>query len=523
MGYILGVDIGTQGIKGVFVNEKLKVVAKTYAEHTFSQVKPGWAEHNAEEIWWKGFKHIVQKLLMKVSFSPEEIIAIGCSGISPCMLPIDKQNRPLRNAILYGIDTRSKDEVKEMTQKLGEKRLLKIARQPLSTQFVGPKILWFKKNESQKFKQTRKIFTTTNYIVYKLTGNFFLDYTQASQFSPFYNYDKMNWDEEVCDIFNVPLDIFPRLKNSYDVAGTVTKKAADETGLAKNTPVIVGTADGWAEIVSAGGFNKGEVALIYGTTGIISVTTDKIPIIKEIWILPHPVLDKYYLAAGGTATTGALTKWFRNNFGDIERIMQERIKVNAYGLLSKEAVSIPPGSDGLLVLPYFSGERTPINDPLARGVIMGLTTYHSRAHLYRALLEGAAYSFRHHFDIFKSYGFEISKVIACGGGTKSNLWVQIVSDIIGYDQFLPQVPVGAEIGTTYLAAEAIGVINDFQFLVKTIRKDARRVTVNRRNRKIYQEYYKIYRNLYNNIKYDMHTLAIKAEIDFPESFEELKK
>ena len=214
MGYILGIDIGTQGAKGVFIDEKLKVVEKTYIEYTFLQVKPGWAEHDAEKIWWKGFKDVVQKLLAKVSFPPEQVIAIGCSGVTPCMLPIDKQGRPLRPAILYGIDTRAKEEIKEMTQKLGEKRLLKIARGLLSTQSVGPKILWFKKNQPQKFKQTRKVLTATNYITYKLTGNFFLDYAQASQFDPFYNYDKMDWDKEVCDIFNVPLDIFPKLKNA---------------------------------------------------------------------------------------------------------------------------------------------------------------------------------------------------------------------------------------------------------------------------------------------------------------------
>jgi len=514
MGYILGVDIGTQGAKGVFLDEKLKVVEKTYIEYTFSQVKPGWAEHDAEKIWWKGFKNVVQKLLTKVSFSPEQIIAIGCSGVTPCMLPIDKQGRPLRPAILYGIDTRAKEEIKEMTQKLGEKRLLKIARGLLSTQSVGPKILWFKKNQPQKFKQTRKVLTATNYITYKLTGNFFLDYAQASQFDPFYNYDKMDWDREVCDIFNVPLDIFPKLKNAYDIAGTVTKKAAEETGLIENTPVIVSTGDAFTELISVGGFGKGEVTLIYGTTGVISMTANKAPVMKEMYVIPHLTLDKHYFVVGGTATSGALTKWFRDNFADIEKIIQERTKVNAYDLLSKQAQKIPPGADGLLILPYFSGERTPIKDPLARGVIMGLTTYHSRAHLYRALLEGAAYSFQHHFDIFKNYDLEVSRVIACGGGTKSNLWVQIVSDVIGYDQLLPQIPMGSEIGIAYFAAKAAGVIDDFKFLVKTIRKNARKVTVNKQNHEIYQEYYKIYRNLYNNIKDDMHALAAKAEIDF---------
>ena len=177
MGYLLGVDIGTQGIKGVLLDETLKIVKKAYIEHNYIQPKANWFEHDAEETWWKGFKIIIQKLFTQVSFSPQEIVGIGCSGVSPCMLPIDNRDKPLRNAILYGIDTRAQNEMREMTQRLGEKKLLEINKQPLTSQSVGPKILWYKTNEPEKFKKTKKIFTSTNYIVYKLTGNYILDYS----------------------------------------------------------------------------------------------------------------------------------------------------------------------------------------------------------------------------------------------------------------------------------------------------------------------------------------------------------
>ena len=513
MGYLLGVDIGTQGIKGVLLDENLKEVGKAYTEHNYIQPKPNWFEHNAEETWWKGFKLIIQKLFSEMSISPKEIIGVGCSGVSPCMLPVDDKNNPLRNAILYGIDTRSQNEIKEITQKLGEEKLLEINKQPLTTQSVGPKILWYKKNEPKKYKKTKRIFTTSNYIVYKLTGKYLLDYTQAAFFGPFYNFDKHCWNKEICETFDISLNLFPDLKNVKDIAGRVSRKAAQETGLSEGTPVILGTADGIAEIISAGSSIPGEVTLIYGTTGIISIITNKIPSIKELWVLPHFLFSDKYLVVGGTATSAALTKWFRDNFGEIEKIMQKRIKINAYDLLIQQVKKIAPGSQGLIFLPYFSVERTPINDPLARGVIMGLTLSHSRNHIYRALLEGAAYSFQHHFDIFKQHKLEISKVIACGGGTKSDLWVQIVSDVIGYDQFIPNTTIGAEMGMAYMAAKAIGLFDSYSSIMETAggKESYKRIKFNQKNHETYREYYKIYRNLYKNIKNDMHALALKSE------------
>jgi len=400
-----------------------------------------------------------------------------------------------------------------VTQRLGEKKLLEINKQPLTSQSVGPKILWYKKNEPEKFKKTKKIFTSTNYIVYKLTGNYILDHSQAAFFGPFYDFNKHCWNKGICEFFDIPLNLFPELKNAKDIAGRISQRAAKETGLGKGTPIITGTADGLAEIISAGCFKPGEVTLIYGTTGIISIITNKIPSIKELWVLPHFLFSDQYLVIGGTATSAALTKWFRDNFGDIEKIMQKRIKINAYDLLIQQAEKIAPGSQGLMTLPYFSGERTPINDPLARGVIMGLTLSHSRAHIYRALLEGTAYSFQHHFDIFKQYNLEVSKVIACGGGIKSALWVQIVSDVIGRDQFIPNTTISAEMGMAYMAAKAVDLFNDYSFIIKAAGGEEtwKRIKTNQKNHEMYHDYYKIYRNLYKNIKNDMHALALKSE------------
>jgi xylulokinase len=510
MQYILGVDIGTQGIKGVILDEKLRVVKKSYLEHDYIQPKPNWFEHDAEKTWWDGFKKIINKLFEDREISPKDIACVGCSGVSPCLLPIDKHNKPLRNAILYGIDGRAQKEIVEITQKLGEKKLLEINKQPLTTQSVGPKIVWYKKNEPESFAKTDKIFTTTSYIVYKLTDEYILDHTQAAFFGPFYNFDHRKWDREMCQAFNIPFSLFPPLKNAHEISGRITKSASQETGLTEGTPLIAGTADGFAEILSAGAIEPGEVTIIYGTTGIISIATDKLKIIKELWMLPHIMLPGYYSVTGGTATSAALTKWFRDNFGEIEKLIQDRIKINAYDLLIKQVEDISPGSSGLLVLPYFSGERTPIHDPLASGVIMGLNVSHSRAHIYRALLEGVAYSFRHHFEIFKENGFKIKKVIACGGGVKSKIWVKIVSDVLGYDQYISNIAMGSEIGTAYMSAQAIGLFENYKDLINVASEGnlPEKISFDSKNYQIYSKYYQIFRDLYENAKNDMHKLSM---------------
>ncbi len=489
------------------MNQDFEILKTAYQETHYLQPKLNLVEHDSEKNWWGGFKDIVKQLIGGVP--KEKIAGIGCSGISPCLLPLDGADRPLRNAILYGIDTRSRAEVEEMTAVLGEERLLELSRQPLSTQSVGPKMMWYKVNEPDKFSQTRKIFTSSNYIVYRLTGEYVLDYGQASEYAPFYNYHTKGWDEDIINLFGMPKHIFPPLANAYDIAGRITQEAAEETNLPEGVPVVVSTVDAFAEFVSAGGVNKGEVVLIYGTTGIISLVTDKMPKVKELYTFPHPLYDDLYVVSGGMATTAALTKWFRDNFGELEKLLEKRIGKSAYQLLSDQAARIAPGSEGLVVLPYFSGERTPLNDPVARGVVMGLTTYHTRAHVYRALLEGAAYGFKHHLDLFQEHGFEIKNIVSCGGGTKSDLWVQIVSDVTNYDQQLPRWPVGSEIGTAILVAKGIGWFEDFSTYRKKLVEiyGSNNVQADNREHHNYCRYYEIYRRLYESIKDDMHSLA----------------
>lgn len=511
MEYVLGVDVGTQGTKGVFLDNDLEVIAKEYVEHEVNpQKKPGWMEHDAEKVWWGGFRRTLTKLLKQVSFPPDEIVGIGCSGLGINMLPLSKEGSPIRPALLYS-DTRASEEVKEMNNELGDKYILRKTKNSLSTQFAGPRILWFKKNEPNKFDKTSKIVTTSNYLVYKLTGNLVLDYPQAAFFGPFFDYPDISWDEKILGKFDVSPDLLPDLQNPTEIAGEITEEIANKTGLSKGTPVVTGTIDALAEAVSMGSFSKGIVTLIYGTTSVITSVSKKANSHGELLTVPHPVLGDHNLIIGATATAGALTKWFRDNFGYLEKEVQEKLGINAYQLLSQEAAQVPPGAEGLLILPYFSGERTPINDELARGLIIGLTTYHTKRHLYRALLESTGYAFKHNLDVLKDLDLDIEEMIASGGGTKDELWPQMVSDITGQEQVIPVTSTGAEIGAAYLAGLATGVVSNHQELKETIHKGGERLNPDKKKHNFYQKYYGIYRGLYEQTKDAMHSLAKLGE------------
>jgi len=361
--YLLGIDIGTRSSKGAIVDLKGNIIAKKSLEHGLSSPKQGWFEHDAERIWWSEFKIICRALLSETGINPNKINAVGCSCLGPTMLPMDQENKPLRPAILYGIDTRASSEIQELNRIIGKERILKKSGNLLTTQSVGPKILWFKKHEPDLFKRT---------------------------FKPLFNLQDLKWEEEMCEIIGIPPQLLPEIHLPAEIAGQVNDIASKETGLAKGTPVIVGGLDAMMEMVSTGLSETGEILLIYGSTMVIFGLLEDLKIEPSLIFRPF-IFPNKYVAVGAMSTSGMLIKWFRDNFAQSELELERKMGKNAFDLLSNEANKIPAGSEGLVVLPYFSGERTPIWDEKARGIIFGLTLYHTKTHIFRAILEGIAY------------------------------------------------------------------------------------------------------------------------------------
>jgi len=486
MSLLLGVDIGTSSSKGVLTRPDGTVVATAVREHAVSRPHPGWAEHDAHDVWWEGFAAVTRELLPQAGGAP--IAAVGISGIGPCALPATAADEPLRPAILYGVDTRATREIDELTARYGAEAIVERGGSPLTTQAVGPKLAWLVRNEPEVWERTRRLFMAGSYLVHELTGAYVLDHHSASQCSPLYDSREHAWIGDWAAAIAPGLDLPPLLWPG-EIAGTVTPAAATRTGLRAGVPVIAGTIDAWAESVSVGVNAPGDVMVMYGTTMfLLEVLAERLTA-PGLWGTVGVTPGTYDLAAG-MATSGAVTDWLR------------RLTGAAYGELTEEARAAGPGAGGLLMLPYFAGERTPLFDPDARGLILGLTLHHGRGHLYRAALEGTAFGVRHNLEAMRSAGGEAGRLVAVGGGTKGGLWTRIVSDVLGRPQVVPSVTIGACYGDALLAARATGLSDGegWNPVADTVEPDPVAG-------KVYDGLYELYRGLYPATRDAAHALA----------------
>ncbi len=501
---LLGIDIGTSSSKGALVALDGRIVARHSIAHGFDMPRPGWAEQDADAVWWREFCQISRALIAKSGVDSARIAGVACSAIAPTMLPLDEHYRPLRPAILYGIDTRAIDEIAELNALMGEDAIFARASQALSAQSVGPKVLWYRKNQPALFKKTHKILTAASYLVFRLTGRFVVDNYVAPYFTPFFDVKALAWHapwvEQVC-----PLEWLPRTRWSIERAGRVTAKAAAETGLPAGAPVAVGTADALAEAVAAGAMSAGDMMVMYGTTLFMIQTTSRFRPHRDLWASVH-LRPGAAILAGGLATSGALLTWFRDQLGAEERGIAKASGLNAFALLSEHAAGAPPGSAGLITLPFFSGERTPINDPQARGMFFGLSLSHSRAHLYRSCLEGIAYGLRHNMEAMADIDATPRRLIAIGGGAQDRLWTQICSDVTGLSQDLPRRTIGAAYGDAYIAGMAAGLFDDWRVLTEEWIEIERRIEPDPAAKATYDRLYPIYRALYRDTRAHMNRL-----------------
>ncbi|WP_455364319.1 FGGY-family carbohydrate kinase, partial [[Eubacterium] cellulosolvens] len=452
--YLLGVDIGTLGSKGVLINSEGKIQAEYFVEHNLNIIKPGWVEQDPETCYWKDFKEIVSHFL-KSGINPKDIASIGTSSLTPDVTPIDQKGDPVRACIIY-MDRRAQKECNWVRDHIKEEEVFRISGNTIDSYFAGYKILWYLRNESENYRKTWKILNANGYITSKLTGEAAIDYWTASQFSPLFDYRRGKWAADMCSSLGIEEDRLPRLYNSDQVIGEVTSEAERITGLAKSTPVIATGYDGVQSLFSVGALDQGETAFMYGTTGCWMVVQDTPRFDPRFINASNPIEGKYVIF-GGMATTGALVKWFKDQFGRLEEQMGHTLTVNPYQILDLEAGKSPTGSGGLVILPYFMGERTPIWDPTAKGMIFGLTLSHTRADVFRAILEAAGYGLRQHMEIAESVGIKYSKMIAVNGGAKSRLWRQIMSDITGFpQQYVADAP-GAPFADAFMAGVGVKI------------------------------------------------------------------
>ena len=489
---LLGIDIGTASSKGVLVTLDGEVCATATRRHEMSMPRPGQAEMDAEMVWWGDVVSICRELAQDGRGA--QIAAMCVSGLGPCLVPTDEAFTPLRPAILYGIDSRATVEIEQLTQRFGQEAIVERGGKLLTAQAVGPKLRWLQHNEPAVWDATRRWFSCNSFVVAKLTGEYVLDHHTASQCDPLYDLGAQNWAHDWVEevVGDLPM---PRLVWPAEVVGGLTAQAAAQTTLPAGTPVSAGTVDAWAEAYSCGVRRPGDLMLMYGSTMFFVQVLDELRTHPALWTTMGVDPGVMTLAAG-MSTSGSLTAW-----------VQELTGGASFETLVAEAAAVPPGADGLLLLPYFAGERTPIFDPQARGVLAGLSLRHRRGHLYRAVYEGIAFGIRQILELMREAGGPAERIVSVGGGTQGGLWTQVVSDVTGREQLLPSQTIGASYGDALLAAVGSGLVppdTDWTSVAGTVSPDLNAGEV-------YDELYETYTSLYPATLEQVHHLALLQE------------
>ncbi|WP_349270306.1 sugar kinase [Mycolicibacterium parafortuitum] len=488
MELLLGIDMGTGSTKGVLVDTSGSVIATETIAHSMDLPRPGWAEVDAEAVWWREVCTIARALTARMP-SGSRLGAMCVSGVGPCLVLCDSDLRPLRPAILYGIDTRATAEIEDLTAEFGEQNILDQAGTLLSSQAVGPKLEWVRRHEPDVFDRARGWYGSNSYIAAKLTGEYVMDHHTASQCDPMYATREFDWNRQWAERISGHLPL-PRLVWPSEVVGTVTAEAAEASGIPVGTPVAAGAVDAYSEAFSVGVRAPGDQMLMYGSTMFIVQVIDEYYSDPALWTTAGVAHGSLALAAG-TSTAGSMINWLQTVTGG-----------DSFDDLMVEARVVPPGSDGLLVLPYLAGERTPVFDPQARGVVAGLTLRHTRGHLFRAAYEGIAFGIRQILERFDD-AHTATRTVAVGGGLRSPIWAQIVSDVTGRSQLVPEQAIGASYGDALLAGIGAGLVpatTDWARIAREIEPDPA-------NRDLYEELYAGWRELYPATRAQVHRLA----------------
>jgi len=493
---LLGIDIGTGGAKAALVTPEGEVVGKGYSHYLVNRPAEGYAEQDPEADWWQGCGKAVSSALLDAKANPHQIIALGCSAQTPNVALIDREGQALRPAIIWQ-DTRSVSVAERLNTALVEAGIWSNHHPPLTAHSFGAPLLWLRENEPGRCKQAHLCLTTPGYLHYRLVGNTAVDRAIASGMLPFYSLYLGDWDHRVCAALSVDCDELPQISHSNMVLGALLPRAAEELGLPDGIPVVVGTADSMADLLSAGVISPGHAAFTYGTLfGLMKCIDKPIP---DSFCFAHAI-EGVYLLCGGIPLAGATLGWFRDQLALVEQERAENSGENVYDLLNALAESIPPNSEGLLALPFSDQPASDGHFPIGAALV-GMGLRHTRGHIYRAFLEGIAYEARRQLE--RMPGPPIEEAVAMGGGSQNRLWMQIVSDVTGVKQRIPLHYHGAPVGAAYLAGWGVGLFDGLEQLTAHWLGHEETITPDTRNSEIYQEGYSCY-------------MAVRSRLGIPE-------
>ena len=498
MSYLLGIDIGTSGTKTVLFDYNGNTIASSTYEYPLYQPRNGWAEQEPID-WWNAVCDGIKSVITKSGIDSHDIRGVGLSGQMHGLVMLDRDGNVLRRSIIW-CDQRTGQECDEITDRVGKDRLIEITANPALTGFTASKILWVKNNEPDIYDKCAKILLPKDYIRYMLTGEFATEVSDASGMQ-LLDVPKRQWSEEVLLKLGIDKSMLPKVYESFEISGEVNKKAAQLTGLKQGTRVAGGAGDQAACAVGNGIVRQGVVSATIGTSGVVFAHTDKVIIDRGGWVhtFCHAVPGAWHVM-GVTQSAGLSLKWFRDNFCISEKETATLMNVDPYYLMDKEAELVPAGSNGIIYLPYLMGERTPHLDPNARGVFFGLSAMHTKRDMLRSVMEGVGFSLKDCMEIIKDMGIEASQVRASGGGGRSRLWRQILSDMFACNIVTIKSSEGGALGVALLAGVGTGVYNSIQEACDAVVRVKSVQEPDSGNAAVYSKIYGVYKALYVQLK-----------------------
>jgi xylulokinase len=486
----LGIDVGTTATKAVVLDVDGRVVAEAERPSELRSPHPGWAEEDTE-LWWGNVCSLREELPVG------EVAAVGVSGMVPCVILLDGTGRALRPSIQQN-DARAVSEVDEVRERLASAEVLPRTGSPVTQQSVAPTALWLRRHEPEVWNDTRTILGSYDYIAFRLTGERGVERNWALE-SGLFDLRSGGFGADLCAAGEIDAGLLPRVRESSEVVGEVSAEAAATTGIARGAAVVAGTADHVASAFAAGLVSEGDLLVKLGGAGDILLSTDSALVDERLYLDFHLVPGKF-LPNGCMAASGSLIRWFQSELAGGTPLAD----------LDAEAAAAGAGAGGIVALPYMLGEKTPINDPRARGALVGLHLGHRRGHVFRAVLEAIGFGFRHHVDVFTERGYEPRRVCVTNGGARSGLWKQVTADILGRPLEVPRESGGSALGAAFAAGMGIGMFSDwseierFVTIVQTVEPD-------RAAHARYGELYRLYRELYPALRTIFHAESAWAE------------
>lgn len=506
MSYYLGIDIGTSGTKTILIDPSGKILSEASAAYPLYHPKPLWSEQDPED-WWQAVCKTVKSVVRKAKVKPAAVKAIGLSGQMHGSVFLDKNDKVLRKALLWN-DQRTAAECEEIEASAGgRKALIKMVANPALTGFTAPKILWLRNNEPKKFDRLRKVLLPKDDVRRRLTGQYATDVSDASG-TLLLDVAKRKWSTKLLSKLELDSDLLAKVYESEDVTGNLTAAAAKALGLTTDCVVVGGAGDCAANALGTGVVNGGTLSMSLGTSGVMFVHSDDVKVdpTGRLHTFCHAVRDKWHMM-GVTLTAAGALNWF------VETMAQELAagKKDPFKVLIDEAAGTPVGSEGLFFLPYLAGERTPHADPDARGSFVGLTLKHQRGHLTRSILEGVAYAMRDSLAIIQEMGVPVKKIIASGGGAKSETWREIQAGVMGQPVVRINAEQGPAFGVALLAAVGGGEYKSVTQACKATIKVVEKTNAPAKTKKKYDSTFPVFQDLYQSLKSDFKKISQVCE------------